>query len=369
MIGHLLNESIRIAIAESNLESIRIILQFSSINNIEIQETKLINICKFISFKLNSTESKQDLKLELFDTIFEKFALKITSKTNQLHNHDDYYYYIHSNSEESLFSICFEFTDPKIYSYLLDVLKKHETNKLKLQEILIEAFINKMKRSFECNIRLIEILLQHINNKKMVYHRLIRYDKGRLIKPTDNNLKSSKLLPPKDNGYSKIILNSYFIKQQLLIKYDVIPINKRLFWLANYIYYWTIVCSNRSSSYVSATSMLRFMSIDEIIDLITNYFKYLIENGLINIKKKSSITWWYNLKKRNKMSMLNNQDKNRLESSLISLYETNRKSPFSLKMISRNRVRFLINSLSNENMQSLKLPSNLISFIKCESND
>ena len=316
----------------------------------------LVNVCKLISFKLNSTESMLELKLSIFKLIFENFNLKITTKIKFLNN------YANNNLDESLFSICFEFTNYRMFTFFIDILKQHEPNKCMLQEILIDTFINKMKRSFECNIKLIEILLQHIHNKKLLYNKLARYDKGRLIKPCENHLKSSKIFLPRENGYSKQT-NSYFIKHSLLVKYDIVPINRRLFWLANYIYYWTIVCSNRSE-YVSASSLLRFISIEELIDLVTNYFGYLIEAGLINSKKKSSIFWWLNLKNQSKMSMLNSQDMNRLESGILNIYENNRRLPFSLKMIARNRVRFLLVSLSNNALSSLNLPKHLEEYVK-----
>jgi hypothetical protein len=353
-----MEEAIDVSINDVNLESIQILLQFLFAKNVSIYQSRLISVCKLASLKLTSTENKLDLKLNLFKLIFGKFNLNITTKIKFTNS------YSNSNSiNESLFSVCFEFTCTEICRELIDSLKRHETSRYKVQEILIETFMNKIKRSFECNVKLIEILLQHINNKKQLYNRLVRYDKGRLLKPSENHLKSSKLLPPKETGFSRHILNSYFIKQQMLVKYDIIPISKRIFWLANYIYYWTVMCYNRSA-YISASSILRFISIDELVDLVTNYFRYLIESGLVNVKKKSSILWWFNLKNRSRMSMLSSQDKNRLESGILNLYETNRRMPYSLKMIARNRVRFSLLSLSNESLSYLKLPNHLVNFIK-----
>jgi hypothetical protein len=353
-----MDEAIDLAIGATNLESISILFQFALTKQLHVDHSRLVSTCKIISLKLNSTEQQLSLKIDLFRLIFNKFKLNIATKIKFLHS------YSNNNSlDESLFSICFEFENADVCAELIALLKRHEPNRSKLQEVLIETFMNKIKRSFECNVKLIEFLLQHIDNKKLLYNRLVRYDKGRLIKPCENHLKSSKLMPPRETGFSKHILNSYFIKQQLLVKYDVIPINKRIFWLANYIYYWTIMCSNRSA-YISASSILRFISIDEIVELVTCYFRYLVQSGLINIKKKSSVQWWFNLKNRSRMAMLNSQDKNRLESGVLALYETNRRVPHSLKMIARNRVRFLLVSLSNESLSSLNLPTRLVDFIK-----
>ncbi len=361
----MLEEAIDVSIVEINLESIHTLLQFLLAKSIHIDQSRLISVCKLASVKLISTEHKLELKLSLFRLIFERFNLNIATKIKFAHT----YFSSNSNMDESLFSICFEFTHSAMCHELIALLKRHETSRCKVQEILIETFMNKIKRSFECNVKLIEILLQHINNKKQLYNRLVRYDKGRLLKPSENHLKSSKLLPPKETGYSRHILNSYFIKQQLLVKYDVIPINKRVFWLVNYIYYWTIMCSNRTSAYISASSILRVISIDELVDLVTSYLRYLIESGLVNVKKKSSILWWFNLKNRSRMSMLSSHDKNRLESGVLNLYDANRRMPYSLKMIARNRVRFLLVSLSNESLASLKLPAHLVDFIKNDDSE
>lgn len=163
-------------------------LEFALGNSVPISSVKLASICKLISYKLDSTERKLDLKLFLFKLIFERFSLSV---------------------DESLFSSCFEFTEPEMYTLLLRTLRKTSQAKQE-QEILIDTFMSKMKRSFECNIKLIEILLQHIDNKRLLYRKLVSYEKGRLIRPGENQLKSIKL-----PGYG---LNSYFIKQQLLVK-------------------------------------------------------------------------------------------------------------------------------------------------------
>lgn len=343
---------IDICVQECKLECLKILLEHSISFDYLFDKSKLVNICKYISLKsLKLSEAKQDLKLDIFKLVFESFKLDITWRIQNFLN------------SESLFSICFEFTDERVFKYLLNTLYAQEKSEMSLQEILVDTLINKMKRSFECNVNLIEILLNHIKNKRLLYNKLLKYDKGRLIKPCENQLKNFKLYPPADHGYSKLINNSFFIKQQMLIKYDIIPVNKRIFWLANFIYYWSQTNTNRAA-YAVSTSTLRFMSIDEIVDLVVNYFSYLITNGFINIRKQSSIVWWFSLKSRAKMGLFNAQDKNRLENQLVNLHEYNKKTPFSLKMIARNRVRYCLASLSNECLDSLNLPSNLVDYLR-----
>ena len=70
------------------------------------------------------------------------------------------------------------------------------------------------------------------------------------------------------------------------------------------------------------------------------------------------------MKNRSRMSLLDSQEKNRLERGVLGLYEANRRTPYTLKMIARNRVRFLLVSLSNESLSSLGLPKLLVDFIK-----
>lgn len=147
----------------------------------------------------------------------------------------------------------------------------------------------------------------------------------------------------------------------------MIPVAKRTYWIASYIYHWVTMCSQRrTGGYVSASSIVRFATIDEIIELVGSYLKYLLDNGLAS---RSSVKWWLDLKqkRRRRMSLMGWQDRTRLESCILGVYESRRRTPLSLKMLARNRVRYLLYSLSDRHLASLQLPTHLIHYVKLDS--
>ncbi|CAF1014919.1 unnamed protein product [Brachionus calyciflorus] len=337
-----------VAVKESKIECIKVLLEYSIKFKCEINQEKLMNCCEYLSLSLDSNILKNDLKYDLYQILFGIFKLDLSGRTRF--------------GNETLFSVCFEFTEPKFYKLFFYYLNENKKVSGTIDEILIDALINKIKRSFESNLKLIEILLDSIQNKKKLYEKLVNFDNGILLGPSENQLKNIKLDPP--FGLSVKIKNSYFIMHEMLVKYDVIPRDKIGTWLGNYIYYWTQRCSN-NSGYVSATSILRYISSNEMIDLVENYLSFLIENGFVDIGRKTDLSWWFDLKEKQKMNELMNRDiMNQVECILISAYESNRKTPISLKMIARNKVRNSLVSLSNDSINQLKLPKLLVKYLR-----
>lgn len=338
---------IDISIKESKINCLKILLENSIKFKINIAIEKLINCCQYLSLNLPLTCNQIDLKYELFSILLNDFQVDLSFV---------------ALGNESLFSVCFEFCQENFYKLFINSLKKKVSESSKIDKILIDTLITKMKRSFQSDIKLMEILLNYINNKKILYKNLLCYESARLLKPCDDQMKNIKL---EYQGLSPSICNSYFLKHWLLVKYDVVPTNHRGKWIANYVYYWTKKCSNRSS-FLSASNILRYLTSDEMIDLVTSYVKKLIQHGLIDSGTKSSLFWWSKLKRKQKMRNLDPAILNRIESVLFTLNESSKKVPKSLGLIARNQVREKMKSLSLESLASLRIPNVLVKFLRNE---
>ncbi|RNA44952.1 hypothetical protein BpHYR1_052240, partial [Brachionus plicatilis] len=328
---------IDIAVKESKINCLKILLENSLKFKITIKMEKLKNCCQYLSLNLPSTCHQLELKHDLYSVLLNQFGVDLSSEA--------------SMGNESLFSVCFEFFQQNFCILFINSLKKRVDDSSKIDLILIDTLIVKMKRSFQSDIKLIEILLNYINNKKLLYKKLLCYESAKLLKPCDDQMKNIKL---EYQGLSPNICNAYFLKHWLLVKYDVVPSNHRGTWIANYIFYWTKKCSNRSS-YLSAANILRYLTSDEMADLVISYVKKLIQHGLMDSGTKSSLAWWSKLKQKPKMNTLDANTKDRIESVLLSLHECGKKKPKSLRLIARNQVREKMRSLSIESLASLQI--------------
>ncbi len=286
---------------------------------------------------------------------------------------------INSTLDESLFSICCGYGygncncieySVDYYDYLFKILHKQEAEKL-VDQTLINTLLSKLKHSFEINIDLIEKLLMNIDNKQKLYSSLESFENFKLLNPSDQTVKNYQIRPPINKGYSKHLNISYFIKQQMFIKYDVIPLENRLEWLAKFLLYWTEKCAIRRSTYVSANTIVRYINLDEMLQNLYDYYDYLITYGFLNGRNMNPVKFWTDLMDDDKTAKLlsenlNDEQRNKIELKLKELFlkhKTLLAEPLSLKLMSRNRIRLLINSLSAKNLSHLNLPKNLINYL------
>jgi hypothetical protein len=106
--------------------------------------------------------------------------------------------------------------------------------------------------------------------------------------------------------------------------------------------------------YRSASSTIRYLSFDEIKTLLLDFYENLITYGHISLHQRAIDS--------------NKGD----ELDLIFLikesqkYKIQFKTPETLKIISRNRVRDLLQSISHKTVDALHLPSNVVRLIRAE---
>jgi hypothetical protein len=102
-----------------------------------------------------------------------------------------------------------------------------------------------------------------------------------------------------------------------------------------------------------------------------DYYDYLITYGFLNGINMNPVKFWTDLMDDDKTAKLlsenlNDEQRNKIELKLKELFlkhKTLLAEPLSLKLMSRNRIRFLINSLSAKNLSHLNLPKNLINYL------
>ena len=158
----------------------------------------------------------------------------------------------------------------------------------------------------------------------------------------------------------------------MLVKYDIIPVNDRLDWLAKFLMHWTRRCAVRSSTYVSAATIVRYINLDEMLQNIVNYYEYLIKYGFIVGNNVSPVKWWTDLLTNDAtngkilMDSISVDHRNKIEEKLNELYLKYKVmfvEPLSLKMLCKNSIRFSMSSLSNRNLLNLNLPKYLLSYL------
>ena len=367
----------------SFLESVLILIEYYIKNHaFKLNSKQVFDICRLLSsnnyiLQINFTDlgKKSNLnqinntKLRICRILFERLNFKLKDNASILN----------TTSDESLFSICCGYGygncncieySVNYYDYLFKLLYKQEIESM-VEQILINTLLNKLKHSFEINIDLIEKLLLNIDNKQNLYKSLESFENFMLLNPNENNIKNYHLQPPINKGYSKHLNNSFFIKQQMFIKYDVIPMEERLLWLTKFLLYWTEKCAVRRSTYVSASTIVRYINLDEMLQNILGYYEYLIKYGFLMGSNLNPVKWWANLLDdanhgKFLFETLNDEPRNKIEFKLNELffkYKYVFVEPLSLKLMSRNRIRFLINSLSTKNLSHLNLPKNLSIYL------
>jgi hypothetical protein len=292
------------------------------------------NICKCLIF---SRECSLDLKSKIYKLIFEDLNFKLIKL------------------EETLYFILTDSVNHKLlFQYLFDLLQRQLENNNKSQQILYEIIIKHLNNVKNSNwIDKMELLLNYVDDKKSLYNHII---KSNAIDVNETTLYSVKIdLESNIKGYSTKIKHPYFIKQQVLVKYDVIPKNFRLYWLNYFISQWIDLCSlNRS--YISAVSTNRYLTVDELINISMDYYEHLIKYGYSN---PSDLTYT--------LDNIRLIDTRKFDARKHSkLNESNKKNFLNLKLICRNKIRQSLSSITDLKLKSLQLPDFLVDILKGE---
>ena len=300
-----------------------------------LNKNTCVNICKCLIF---SRESSIDLKLKIYKIIFEDLNFKLIKL------------------EDTLYFILNDSVNHKVlFEYLFNLLQKQLQNQKQTQQILHEIIVKHLNNvTINSNwIDKIELLLNNIDDKKSLYNQII---KSNAIDVNDSTLNSIKVdIKTNLKGYSLNIKHPYFIKQQVLVKYDIIPKNVRLYWLNYFISQWIDLCSlNRS--YISAASTNRYLTVDELINLSMDYYEHLIKYGYSNY---SDLTYT--------LDNIRLIDTRKFDAQKgLKLKETNKTNYLNLKLICRNKIRQSLISITDLKLKSLQLPDFLVDIVKGE---
>ena len=300
-----------------------------------LNKNTCVNICKCLIF---SRESSIDLKLKIYKIIFEDLNFKLIKL------------------EDTLYFILNDSVNHKVlFEYLFNLLQKQLQNQKQTQQILHEIIVKHLNNvTINSNwIDKIELLLNNIDDKKSLYNQII---KSNAIDVNDSTLNSIKVdIKTNLKGYSLNIKHPYFIKQQVLVKYDIIPKNVRLYWLNYFISQWIDLCSlNRS--YISAASTNRYLTVDELINLSMDYYEHLIKYGYSNY---SDLTYT--------LDNIRLIDTRKFDAQKgLKLKETNKMNYLNLKLICRNKIRQSLISITDLKLKSLQLPDFLVDIVKGE---
>ena len=258
--------------------------------------------------------------------------------------------------EDTLYFILNDSVNHKVlFEYLFNLLQKQLQNQKQTQHILHEIIVKHLNNvTINSNwIDKIELLLNNIDDKKSLYNHMI---KSNAIDVNDSTLNSIKVdIKTNLKGYSLNIKHPYFIKQQVLVKYDIIPKNVRLYWLNYFISQWIDLCSlNRS--YISAASTNRYLTVDELINLSMDYYEHLIKYGYSNY---SDLTYT--------LDNIRLIDTRKFDAQKgLKLKETNKTNYLNLKLICRNKIRQSLISITDLKLKSLQLPDFLVDIVKGE---
>lgn len=213
---------------------------------------------------------------------------------------------------------------------------------------------------------LIELLLAECTNKHELYKR-----SASNMRPCDYDLHS---ISSSTNTTLPITLfnishnshlagwHPWFVKHRLCAKFDITPVSQRLVFLAQFVSAWFAVrrSSPSSSSYVSAATISRYLTLDELFMLVRVHLTYLLGNGLVNTH--FSLEEWV----RDVFEAEAGQKFINLFAVAIRSTSNARSAnrPDSLKLLARNAVRRECRSLSNTHIKQLGLPLHLTRYLR-----
>lgn len=246
---------------------------------------------------------------------------------------------------------------------MLDKLNEHSDR----NEIIMSAISEKLK-SPQTNpnvFTLVELLLVECACKRQLFSRIEAN-----IRPCDYDLHSpsttlyfssfSSSNPNPNNQH-----HPWFIKHRLLAKFDIVPQEQRLSYLRQFVDLWFERRSSAAGSYVSAASISRYLTLDELVSLVRSHLTYLKTNGFLESSSNSfKPSEWIRTVFLANNTAANNRITNLSAVITMNLVEPTLNEPASLRMLARNVVRRECRSLSNVNLNKLGLPLNLLHYLK-----
>jgi hypothetical protein len=230
----------------------------------------------------------------------------------------------------------------------LSKLNQHSNS----QQILMNTILDKMLISSSTNGnvsgKLLDTLLSQSNSKRALFAQI-----RAAIMPREHDLHQL-------NNQSTIS-TSWFLKHQLLAKYDIVPSTHQFNYLASFVGLWHWRASG-GGGYVSAATIRRYLSARELVTLVLAHLTYLIRNGFVNehTRLNQLINLAQEIEEKGTLSCVEEEvvgNGGGREKWMV-------KSPMSLKLAARNVVRKEIRSLCDRDLQSLQLPLNLIEYLK-----
>jgi hypothetical protein len=183
----------------------------------------------------------------------------------------------------------------------------------------------------------------------------LRYKNGDLLSIKDEHLQSKII---RQETYSKFIQNSFIQREQMLLNFGLLTEKACLVRLTDFILHWMSTCSNRSS-FISSSTIKRYLTTKEMIDLVESYLFFLIKSGYIQAGHFKS--WRIDLNNRLDKHL---EIKNEFDFIIkkICAYHEQCKL-FTLKLLCRNAIRQSIRSLSEENLHALELYPSLRDYL------
>ena len=258
-------------------------------------------------------------------------------------------------NNENLFSMCCEGANEEMLDYLICVLRGRLVDEEKIQRTLVATILTKMSRSFEYNFEIIRAMLYFVEDKQLLYEQLLASDKYRLMQPSEHDLKTATFAAPVH--FCCHITNSYFIKLQMLVKFNIIPESGRLYWVLNYINAWIEKCFGRRP-YVSACSAIRYLTFDDMLTRVATFYEYLLSNNHIDVHRLAK-DWWFHSYEFQIGSLIDAESIRKLDAKFRALGQFYRATPRSLRAICCHHIRDSLRTLSKRSVKQLELPAEL----------
>ena len=140
----------------------------------------------------------------------------------------------------------------------------------------------------------------------------------------------------------------------MLVKYDIIPEDKRLEWMAAFMFQWLVKCFGKRP-YISASSSMRYLTFDDCLTLTWLYYDHLVTNAYVDLAIVVDQAWFSDI------CVHLDADSRQRFTERFATHKS--RSPFSLKALARNRIRSLLPSLSLVHVGQLHLPQNLGEYL------
>ena len=347
--GGMVMTPLDLAIDQARLEGLQVLLEFYSERcpayrpNLKQQS----EMFKCLSDKTAGDSREREAKYQSCRLLFAHFGADISAEIRR-----------YPMSSESLFSLCCEGADQRMLELLFTFLSNQVKCTRVVQKILVDTLLKKISKSLEFNFEIIQSILALVDDKSLLYQTLVESDKYRVMQPTDHDLKTAVFKPPTGQSYCKSISNAFFVKQQMLVKYDIIPENKRLEWMAAFWFHWLVKCFGKRP-FTPASSSLRYLTFEDCLELTTRYYEHLLSNAFVDQAIVMDQAWFSDINVH-----LDADSRQRLTERFAHVYHAHKRAgPFSLKALARKRIRHLLPSLAHTHVGQLGLPRKLADYL------